>query len=285
MRRWRSEISDVVLWFIVPLVVAPTVLATTAPLLFPSFLPQVSPGQPRLLPLWLPPLGAVVALGLLIAAGRHPRTVWVSRIYPVLAGGALGILVDRMLPAGAWPAGLLPVAFAVALPRVVRWISDWTLQGRSRRVQDSAVVCVAGMRSSQSVWTGLLPILQLRGPTKTLALPGFGFTSKPRERMALMDQIDWLDRQVGRGPSLLVGHSYGGHLALRYASEHPDKVCGLVLIAPALLRVGEGSDHYPRIAMPAIVPWLERKAVDVADLTLQARICLAMAAATPSCHR
>jgi pimeloyl-ACP methyl ester carboxylesterase len=55
-------------------------------------------------------------------------------------------------------------------------------------------------------------------------------------------------RSLGAGPLIVVGHSFGGLIALRYALDDPHAVAGLVLINPTT---------HPR---PGGLPWFQRAA-------------------------
>jgi len=83
-------------------------------------------------------------------------------------------------------------------------------------------------------WAALLAAM--RHPLAALAvdLPGHG-RSGPFAGGDLQGVV--ADDLAGRiaGRTLLIGHSFGGTVALRVALEHPDKVAGLVLIEPVLL--------------------------------------------------
>lgn len=43
-----------------------------------------------------------------------------------------------------------------------------------------------------------------------------------------------IDRAVGDGPAILVGHSLGGAIALKYAASHPGRVDRVIAVAPVL---------------------------------------------------
>ena len=67
------------------------------------------------------------------------------------------------------------------------------------------------------------------------ALPGFGGTAPLQSRQfALEGYADWVAafiREVGvEGPVTLIGHSFGGGVALRTAHDHPEVVGQLVLV-------------------------------------------------------
>jgi len=78
------------------------------------------------------------------------------------------------------------------------------------------------------------------------------------------DLDDWwraLDRAVGEGPSLLLAHSLSCLLAVRWAHAHPERVAGMVLVAPpdpagpsfpaSLAAFTEGLDVRPGV--PALI--------------------------------
>jgi pimeloyl-ACP methyl ester carboxylesterase len=80
---------------------------------------------------------------------------------------------------------------------------------------------------------------QFRGrrPVIFIDRPGLGFSMRDREQgaspayqAAVLHGV--LDR-LGVGCAILVGHSWGGALALTFALDFPERTAGLVLVAPA----------------------------------------------------
>jgi pimeloyl-ACP methyl ester carboxylesterase len=66
--------------------------------------------------------------------------------------------------------------------------------------------------------------------------PGYGYSERPADRPLTLDLNVQLLRaaltQLGVTRPILVGHSTGGSIALRYALDYPEAVAGLVLLAP-----------------------------------------------------
>ncbi|MFI1224466.1 MULTISPECIES: alpha/beta fold hydrolase [unclassified Streptomyces] len=64
--------------------------------------------------------------------------------------------------------------------------------------------------------------------------PGEGASDKPDGPQSIDDSAKLLtsvlDRLAGDRPVVLAGHSLGGHIAARYAPDHPDRIKGLVLL-------------------------------------------------------
>ncbi|MHB1713134.1 MAG: alpha/beta fold hydrolase [Acidimicrobiales bacterium] len=66
----------------------------------------------------------------------------------------------------------------------------------------------------------------------TPSLPGFGgsgpLPSGQVSMRAMADQICVISDHVGAGPSVLLGHSMGGAVAVRYAVDHPGRTLGVI---------------------------------------------------------
>src|SRR5579859_2757809 len=91
-------------------------------------------------------------------------------------------------------------------------------------------------QQSHEKWEPLLTALAAAGvEAKLLDIPGL---SAPLDEVwGLNNYVKWLDIQLKKYQKvILIGHSFGGQLAIRYAAIHPQKVQKLVLIDSAGLR-------------------------------------------------
>lgn len=104
------------------------------------------------------------------------------------------------------------------------------------------VVLLHGLPGTADDFERVTPMLSAAGH-RTIApdRPGFGFSEggyHPLEEQ--LDALDGLLDQLAVRRAVVVGHSYGGTLALAYAARRPERVRGLVLVdaAAAGQRVG-----------------------------------------------
>lgn len=86
-----------------------------------------------------------------------------------------------------------------------------------------------------AAWTGVIAALGDRLAIRAPDLPGHGGTGhdpgRSLQEQALEDARALL---ADRGPAHVVGHSFGGTVALRLAVENPEAVASLTLIEPVL---------------------------------------------------
>ncbi|HRO13348.1 alpha/beta fold hydrolase [Amaricoccus sp.] len=109
------------------------------------------------------------------------------------------------------------------------------------------VVALHGSAGSGAAWRGLAGYLEGRFRVVTPDLPGYG-GSPPRGRVGLAGDAAAVMELIGGigEPVHLVGHGWGGLVALRLAVERPQAVASLTLVEPAafhLLRAGAAADR------------------------------------------
>jgi pimeloyl-ACP methyl ester carboxylesterase len=99
--------------------------------------------------------------------------------------------------------------------------------------------------------------------------PGLGWSERPRlkhwspgEEAGLI--VRFLDR-LEIPKAVIIGHSWGGAIAMRLAIDHPGRVAGLVLIAPALSAwIGKAAWFNAASGWPLIGPLLTRIIIPLA---------------------
>ncbi len=88
-------------------------------------------------------------------------------------------------------------------------------------------------KQTEKNWQPLLDQLQDAGYQLVfLKIPGLH--QRLKQIWDLDDYVQWLETKLSRQQNLfLIGHSFGGQLAARYASLHQEQIDKLVLIGPA----------------------------------------------------
>jgi pimeloyl-ACP methyl ester carboxylesterase len=99
--------------------------------------------------------------------------------------------------------------------------------------------------------------------------PGLGWSERPQGRGAWTPEreaalIDAFLAQLGHDEVYLVGHSWGGAIALRTLMDHPDRTLGAVLIAPAArAHVGDAAFYNTVTGWPVVGTIMTRAVVPV----------------------
>jgi pimeloyl-ACP methyl ester carboxylesterase len=146
-----------------------------------------------------------------------------------------------------------------------------TLHARDWGGDGQAVLLLHGLASNARIWDGVAPRLVGAG-LRVVALDqrGHGESDQPGEGYdfaAVARDLEAVLGGAGLDRPVLVGHSWGANVALRYAADRPGEVAGLALVDGALLGVAEWAGETreqarrrlapPRFAVP-LADWLGR---------------------------
>jgi len=99
------------------------------------------------------------------------------------------------------------------------------------------ILILHGWGSSADTWKGVQEQLATHGyRVLALDLPGFGATAEPGREWGLSDYTDFVrsfvtQEQLGR--FVIVGHSFGGRIAIEYASQYGEGIAAVVLCGAA----------------------------------------------------
>ncbi len=139
----------------------------------------------------------------------------------------------------------LPVSSSYVLAddeREEYFIDEPVFGGKSRIIEagrdnKDLIVLVHGLGDrAADTWAETIPLLAEHYHVLTFDLPGFGQSTKSNQLYSpdnYVAFIQYVVRQSGHENFLLVGHSMGGNIALRYTATYPDKVKRLMLVDTA----------------------------------------------------
>lgn len=109
-------------------------------------------------------------------------------------------------------------------------------------VGQPVVLLHAGVADRRS-WYAVADALQPTTGTVAYDLRGYGETSGVTYGFSHLDDLNAVIDEVASGPVWLVGSSMGGELAIDAALMSPERVAGLVLLAPAVSGAPEPSTY------------------------------------------
>jgi haloalkane dehalogenase len=129
-------------------------------------------------------------------------------------------------------------------------VLDSFMSYRDAGVGDVPVVFLHGNPVSSYVWRNVIP--HVSDQTRCLApdLIGMGESGKPELAYRLADHVRYLDAwfdALGLDDVVLVGHDWGGTLAMDWAARHPGRVRG-VAVAETFLRPVRSAELAPPVA-------------------------------------
>lgn len=102
------------------------------------------------------------------------------------------------------------------------------------------ILILHGWGSSSKNWIRVKEILASQGYKVFVPdLPGFGENPAPNKPWGVSDYVEWVNTFAEKNNLsrfFLLGHSFGGGVAVRFINLFPEKILGLILVAPALRR-------------------------------------------------
>lgn len=133
---------------------------------------------------------------------------------------------------------------------------------RVAEMQRDGVRPILFVHGSPGVWENWAryldaPALAAFGPLWAVDRPGYGESDPGRVMPDLRAQAALLAALIPDGQrAVLVGHSLGGPLVAWMAIDHPDKVCGVVMVAGSLAAELEAPRWYNRFGTTWLGRWL-----------------------------
>lgn len=102
------------------------------------------------------------------------------------------------------------------------------------------IIVLHGWGLNGEVYSGLSQLLKREGFTVFIPdLPGFGKEPLRSPTMILDDYVDFIDEFLNANKivkPIIIGHSFGGRVALKYAFKYPQKVTKLVFTGAPVIR-------------------------------------------------
>jgi len=110
---------------------------------------------------------------------------------------------------------------------------DITLRYRDWGGVGAPIVLLHGLASSLRIWDFVAPILAERFRVVAVDQRGHGLSSKPDDGYGFEEvgaDLAALVELIGLERPVVVGHSWGGSVAVRFGTDHPEMARGLALV-------------------------------------------------------
>ena len=107
-------------------------------------------------------------------------------------------------------------------------------------MKGESLLILHGWGSNSERWQRVKELLEKKGiEVLVLDLPGFGKTLSPQKAWSRDDYINWIFQKVKERnweKFNLLGHSFGGGLAVKLATNFSEKIDKLILVSPAIIQ-------------------------------------------------
>lgn len=104
----------------------------------------------------------------------------------------------------------------------------------------TSIVILPGWKLSGMLYKNLVTLCAKQGyETYAIDFPGFGTTKLESDSMTLNDYVEFVYRFIQQhkmSSIIIIGHSFGGRVAIKYAMLHADSVRKLVLTGVPVIR-------------------------------------------------
>jgi pimeloyl-ACP methyl ester carboxylesterase len=114
-------------------------------------------------------------------------------------------------------------------------VRDWGGAG-------TPLVLLHGLASGARIWDFIAPILANHFRVVAVDQRGHGLTDKPRDAYGFPEvtgDVLALVDELGFDRSVVIGHSWGASVATQFASDHPERTRGLVMVDGGIMDISE----------------------------------------------
>jgi len=127
-------------------------------------------------------------------------------------------------------------------PEQESWINEPVFNGRLHLVEGGrhnaqTIILVHGLGERGLLdWLSIFPRLTENYHVVAMDLPGFGHSDRQQVQYtpsAYARLVDWIIKEYAHGKAIVIGHSLGGAVSLRYAHDYPQDLNRLILIDAA----------------------------------------------------
>ncbi len=144
----------------------------------------------------------------------------------------------------------IPVEGTVSLDSLSLSYRDWGGSGKS-------VILLHGLASNSRIWDLVAPILSLNSSVIAIDQRGHGKSDKPRcgyDFCSVTDDIAQFLIAMQIENTVIVGHSWGGSVALSLAVKYPSLVGGLCFIDGGLIEISRVPGNTLELALDRMAP-------------------------------